>query len=303
MDFDGRSPYMFPEESLAPQIFEGHLLSHINLFVDNSLYTSRYLYVSGSLALQEAFNSISKFAGALLFWFASGSNSHISRRLSGNSHASNSLSCKSPVQVKHIASSGHNLLGFSFRRSNRTPFTPLIFSKISSFTARQLLSQVGEPHSFSVLSLAAALVPPFNNVSPKSFSVPLENTDMQIQRCMDKGPCEVEDHGCADLSFPELNWTRHAVEPRTGIEFPTILDNFLAGEQNSNLTSEVLVGTGSRTMTIIRIKSLKVYAFGFYVHPYDVCMKLSPKYASIPIGEVNKCHDFYKDLLRYRFIS
>ncbi|KAI8550898.1 hypothetical protein RHMOL_Rhmol06G0143200 [Rhododendron molle] len=61
----------------------------------------------------------------------------------------------------------------------------------------------------------------------------------------------------------------------------------------------VLVGTGSRTMKIIKIKSLKVYAFGFYVHPYDVCAKLGPKYASILAGEVNKCHDFYKDLLRY----
>lgn len=58
------------------------------------------------------------------------------------------------------------------------------------------------------------------------------------------------------------------------------------------------MGTGSRTMKIIKIKSLKVYAFGFYVHPYDVCAKLGSKYASILAGEVNKCHDFYKDLLR-----
>ncbi|CAK9153054.1 unnamed protein product [Ilex paraguariensis] len=51
-------------------------------------------------------------------------------------------------------------------------------------------------------------------------------------------------------------------------------------------------------MTIIRIKSLKVYAFGFYIHPYDVCEKLGLKYASIPVGELNKHNKFYEDLLR-----
>ncbi|KAF3658415.1 putative pre-mRNA-processing factor 6-like [Capsicum annuum] len=61
----------------------------------------------------------------------------------------------------------------------------------------------------------------------------------------------------------------------------------------------VLVGTGSRIMKIIRIKSLKVYAFGFYVHPFDVCRKLGWKYASVPFCELNKRQDFYQDLLRY----
>ncbi|XP_021804378.1 fatty-acid-binding protein 2-like, partial [Prunus avium] len=61
---------------------------------------------------------------------------------------------------------------------------------------------------------------------------------------------------------------------------------------------QVLVGTGSRTMKIIKIKSLKIYAFGFYVHPYSVCKKLGSKYASISVDELNKRHDFYEDLLR-----
>lgn len=51
-------------------------------------------------------------------------------------------------------------------------------------------------------------------------------------------------------------------------------------------------------MTIVKIKSLKVYAFGVYVHPYSLCEKLGPKYASISADELNNHHDFYKDLLR-----
>lgn len=38
------------------------------------------------------------------------------------------------------------------------------------------------------------------------------------------------------------------------------------------------------------------------VHPYSLCEKLGPKYASISAGELNTSHDFYKDLLRYQKI-
>ncbi|RDX98486.1 Fatty-acid-binding protein 2, partial [Mucuna pruriens] len=69
-------------------------------------------------------------------------------------------------------------------------------------------------------------------------------------------------------------------------------------DQETKCGCSVLVGTGSRTMTIVKIKSLKVYAFGFYIHPYSLCEKLGPKYASISADELNNRHDFYKDLLR-----
>ncbi|XVF35257.1 hypothetical protein REPUB_Repub18cG0129900 [Reevesia pubescens] len=120
----------------------------------------------------------------------------------------------------------------------------------------------------------------------------------QMQEYMNRRPCEVGHQGCCSLSFLDLNWTRHAVEPRTGIEFPTILDNILDRQNNSSLASEVLVGIGSRIMKIIKIKSPKVYAFGFYIHPFSICQKLGPKYASIPVSELNKHNDFYQDLLR-----
>uniref|UniRef100_A0A5B6ZKE7 Putative fatty-acid-binding protein 2 n=1 Tax=Davidia involucrata TaxID=16924 RepID=A0A5B6ZKE7_DAVIN len=300
MDLDGGSPYIFPMEPFAPHSFGAHLLSQISSFVDSSIYHSRYLYPPGNLALPEAFNCISNFAGALLFWFAGGSNSTIHGNLSGNSHGSNLRSYKSPMQVKHITATRQNLTVFHFNSRLEGEYSnPNIFVKISSFNVRQLCKEAEQLQSFPMLSLATALVPPFDKVSPNVLAVPLDNSDIHMQRCNDQSPCKVERRGCADLSFPELNWTRHAVEPRTGIEFPIILDNILAGENSSSLTSELLVGTGSRTMTIIKIKSLKVYAFGFYVHPYDVCEKLGPKYASIPVSELNKRHDFYEDLLRY----
>lgn len=75
--------------------------------------------------------------------------------------------------------------------------------------------------------------------SSKVLAVPLEKTDVQMHECVDQRPCEVGHHGCGGLSFVDLNWTRHAVEPRTGIEFPMILDQFLDAENASSSDSEV----------------------------------------------------------------
>lgn len=65
---------------------------------------------------------------------------------------------------------------------------------------------------------------------------------------MDGRPCEVETRGCGPFSeiyLQNLAWSSNAVEPRTGIEFPTVLDNIITGE-NTSLTPEV-----SRQNTII----------------------------------------------------
>lgn len=71
------------------------------------------------------------------------------------------------------------------------------------------------------------------------IAVPLENSELQVHGCMDQNPCEVAYRTHAGLTFPDVNWTRHAIEPKTGIEFPVILDNILSAENNSSLSSEV----------------------------------------------------------------
>ncbi|KAK6119605.1 hypothetical protein DH2020_046628 [Rehmannia glutinosa] len=290
---DGGSSSIFPMDPLLPQSFGVHWLSHITSFVDNS----RYLYVPGSSVLQEAFNCMSKFAGALVVWFASGSNCNVGHKLPG-SHSSCS---NSSTQVKNISSVRQDLTGFfSKSKHRRKSAIPVVFGKISSFALKQMCKEAERLQSFPLLSLAAALVPPFTNVSSNVLAIPLETSSVEAQRCVDQKPCDIENRGCgpcSDLYFQNLAWAK-TIEPRTGVEFPTMLGDIISGESNYSFTPEVLVGTGSRTMTIIRIKSLKVYAFGFYVHPFDVCEKLGPKYACIPENELNKRQDFYQDLLR-----
>jgi hypothetical protein len=43
--------------------------------------------------------------------------------------------------------------------------------------------------------------------------------------------------GCPHLSVSEWNLANSTVEPKTGIEFPVVLDNLLDGEQNYSFNS------------------------------------------------------------------
>ncbi|KAK9698232.1 hypothetical protein RND81_08G090100 [Saponaria officinalis] len=193
-----------------------------------------------------------------------------------------------------------NLCWFSnvslFKSSNSNFFTHFkhLCHAVSTFSIK---------HPFirpdSIQSLAAAIILPLNNLASNMFSIlPAHAHHVQMLGSVDQTPCTARLRGCLGHSFTDHYWTRRAVEPLTGIEFPGILNNIVAMENQSNLSSEVLVGTGSRTVTIIKIKSLKVYAFGFYVHPYSICQKLGSKYANIPAAELKDCSDFYADLLR-----
>ncbi|KAI9107137.1 hypothetical protein K1719_022665 [Acacia pycnantha] len=295
-------PFMGSDEvhpdifSLEPFVFHNlgtHLFSQLHSFADNSIYHSRNLYAPGSLALQEAFNRISGLAGAFIVWFCSGTSSKITEDLAGSQYRISGAF----MQIKPISSVRHNLVGFHFSfRSERKSIGPKALVKISHSAMRLFWREVKRLQSYPVLSLAAALVPPIQNLSSTLLTGPLENSELPKHGSKDQVPCEVKKKGCAQLSFPELNLTKHVVEPETGIEFPIILNNVIDGEQDVSLNSEVLVGTGSRTMTIVKIKSLRIYAFD--VHPSSLCEKLGPKYASFSAGELNNSHDFYKDLLR-----
>ncbi|XP_061337771.1 fatty-acid-binding protein 2 [Gastrolobium bilobum] len=279
--------------SLDPFAFNNFLGSNLlHSLVDNS----RNSYVPGSYALQEAFGHVSRLAGALLLWLSSGSSSNVAQGIARSLNGPlPGFGNATTVQVKPMS----NVAGFGFPfRSRRKSSAPVTLAKISSFAMRLLWREAKRLQSYPVLSLAAALVPPIQNLSSNVLAGPLQNPDVQMNGGMNQMPREVEQQGCPRLSFPDLNQAKPAVEPKTGIEFPVVLDNISAGEQNSSFNSEVLVGTGSRTLTIVKIKSLKVYAFGFYVHPYSLCEKLGPKYASISADELNNRHDFYQDLLR-----
>lgn len=158
-------PYIFPLEPLLSKSFRGHTFSQLNSFVDNSLHQSRFLYIPGSMAFQEALKCMSKLAGALLFWFTSSSSSNLTQQISGNQHGPRVGSSHSLTQVKHITSTKHELTGFRFGyRSKGESSSLVVLGKISSFMRRLLCREAERLQSFPVFSFAAALVPPLENL-------------------------------------------------------------------------------------------------------------------------------------------
>ena len=161
MDPNGGSSNIFPMDPLVPHRFSIHFLSHIVSFVDNS----RYLCVPGTLALQEAFNCFSKFAGAFFIWFARGSNSNINGKILGRHDGSNPINCKGDNQLKRIISQGQKFKGVLDNCiCEGKSSIPFILDKISRFSMKQFYIEAEHLRSFPALSLAAALVPPLNNV-------------------------------------------------------------------------------------------------------------------------------------------
>lgn len=79
----------------------------------------------------------------------------------------------------------------------------------------------------------------FASRSSKLLSGPMQDPDMQIHGSMDQLPKEVERQRCPRLSISELNLANSTMEPKTGIEFPVVLDSLSAGEQSSRSDAEV----------------------------------------------------------------
>lgn len=79
----------------------------------------------------------------------------------------------------------------------------------------------------------------FASRSSNLLSGPMQDPDVQMHGGMDQVPKDVERRGCPRLSISELSLANSTVEPKTGIEFPVVLDNLSAGDRNSSLGSEV----------------------------------------------------------------
>jgi hypothetical protein len=152
MDSD---PNIYP---LQPFVFNNFLGSQ---FLQSFLQNSRNLYESS--AIEEAFGHVSKFAGALLFLFTGGGSNFCgggSLRFgggSGNVHMN--------IKVKPVIT--NNVAGFGFPfglRSKRKGLERVSLGKISNFVVKLFWREAKRIQSYPILSIAAALVPPIQNL-------------------------------------------------------------------------------------------------------------------------------------------
>jgi hypothetical protein len=255
------APIVILSDSQSIYGLSQNLISQFSSLVDSSIKRPKNLYASGTLALHESFNRLNKVTGALFFW--------LSRETSSN--LSHSKSRVHPSQIKHCIE--------KLKWDGRS--MQVVLGRFLNMTIGKVLRDVQLNPAYGVLSLAGSGVPPFDNMSSKVLAESLPFASYG-ENCK----------ACANIPISDVAWIRDTTEKLTGIKFPTFI------EDNFNYTTELLVGTGSKTMTIMRFKTLSVYAFGLYIHPDSLCEKLGWKYASVPTAELKNNPGFFRDLLR-----
>ena len=165
LDIDLGYQYIFPTETNLSHGFGAQFLSQFGSLVDISSPHYNHFITSGSLALQETLSCISKFAGTLFIWSSSRSNFNLFRKLSRNSRGSSQRNKLSSRQIKHVNSSRQKPSRLHFGSgSDAGSVVPVFFAKLASSTLSFLWKQVRKNQAFPVLSLAAALIPPFDNL-------------------------------------------------------------------------------------------------------------------------------------------
>ncbi|KAL5213135.1 hypothetical protein ABZP36_023982 [Zizania latifolia] len=292
-DHNGGYLHKFPIDCPISHDIGLGLISHVGNLVESSFMNPRHICSTGSGAVQEAFSCFNKFAGAFYFWLSKASNPKIFHRLSAMA-GSSSRACRS--QIKQATSCMQHLAGLSFGSQVREEHAmQMLLAKLANETFGQLRNEVEERHAHNILMLAAAtVIPPFQNISPKMLaeSLALGKDGGLIGEPVNQHSLEETRSGCTCVAVPRMILPEDSTEPTTGIKFPTLLDD------NSNPTAEVLVAMGFRSMRIMRVKNLNLYAFGLYIQPDSICKRLGPKYASVPVAELKDHPDFYEDLLR-----
>lgn len=165
MESDGRAPFVFPMEPFISHGFGSHWFLQFNSFFDTAFHHSKDFHLSGTLAIRGAFSCMSKFAGALLCWCSTVSNSNFSNTVSGSRSNGKALSVKALMQIKHFASCRDSLFGLPFFCLSKGKFpTRPVFDKIFDFAINHLAREAEMLQTFSVLSLAGALVPPLDHL-------------------------------------------------------------------------------------------------------------------------------------------
>ncbi|KAM0912211.1 hypothetical protein ACQ4PT_012916 [Festuca glaucescens] len=292
-DHNGGYLHKFPADSLISHDTGLRLIAHVGTLVESSFQHPRHICSAGSGTVQEVFGCFNKVAGAFYFCLSRASNPKILHRLSAIA-GSSSRACRS--QIKQATSCLQHLAGLQFgSRVREERAIQMLLARLANVTFGRVWNDVEERQACNILMLAAAsVIPPFENISPKMLmdSITLGKDGTQTREHMDQSYLEERRPGCARVAVPRTIFPEDVTEPATGIKFPTLL------EDNSNPTAEVLVGMGIRSMRIMRVKNLNIYAFGLYIQPDSVCNKLGSKYASVPAAELKDHPDFYEDLLR-----
>lgn len=180
----------------------------------------------------------------------------------------------------------------------------LVYIRFFSAIFGRLLKRA-DPLCFpAVLGVSTAIMPPLENSPPKL--VPhvdvLEEEDPDSKIPIRQGVtmdqvgevqnCQIE----CGLKVDTMN--DMVLEPKTGFKFPMVLSRDICLDQTLDASTQVLAGVGIKSLTLVKLKSIKIYAFGFYIKPDGLKAQLGEKYGLVSPEELKHKACFYEDLLR-----
>lgn len=141
-------------------------------------------------------------------------------------------------------------------------------------------------------------MPPLEDMSAKVLSS-IETEPIEIDRVCRTSTASQEDivEPVAAIRLQES--IDFMVEPKTGFKFPVTLSpvGYKEGLEDGSF-NQVLAGVGVRSVNIIKLSLLKIYAFGFYLKPDRLRAELGAKYGGLPPEELKTKPSFYEDVLR-----
>ncbi|KAI5057347.1 hypothetical protein GOP47_0027362, partial [Adiantum capillus-veneris] len=173
----------------------------------------------------------------------------------------------------------------------------------------QMKSHRSSPHagakkSLKVATLAwsSAIMPPLENFGRSSKLLPTQ-LDQAGDATLDKEGFLEEKVEPVDTSQIQTHYLggqdKLVVEPKTGFQFPAELYPDPLSLQSAESGKQVLAGVGLRGLTVMKLKSIKIYAFGLYIRPDMLKAQLSDKYGAVSSEELKHDQRFFADLLSH----
>ncbi|BBN12590.1 protein MpPKS/CHS-like3 [Marchantia polymorpha subsp. ruderalis] len=246
---------------------------------------------AGKAAIGGGLNAVLQAAGGLLRLLGKGGSTNFEKRRRKNQRQlKRDTGVKVGAEVTEfnaaVSTYGSNLSGRGSASVLLTRVTSVLFGRLGKMRERNALPTI----------LAALLPPLLTYDRPSNMLLPAPK-DVEVENaCMVKS---VEESVKVQTKMTEkLPKDGVIVEPKTGVSFPSYL---LFGEPGAKVddysSCQVLAGVGFRSKTLIRVKSIVIYAFGLYVEPNHLRAKLGDKYAGVPPEELKYRPEFYDDLL------
>ncbi|KAH9321122.1 hypothetical protein KI387_015761, partial [Taxus chinensis] len=267
----GGYPFISAAESYPTFSYSSERWLGLSLFLNNIPNHSGQIYVPGNLSPGVALAPLPHMTGGFFFWL-------MKRRNTDPATTFTKSEWWQELNYRKWYCFHKNCTAFDIAKGNvqNTQAIPIcksgtrsvILERVTPIMSRKQWTGCQHYPSFPVFMFAAAFVRLLNNLSSKLLAIPIDDTTEKIMMerhesvqsyCIVKriGECNI-----LHLTKKTNRSFRDVVEPSTGIRFPTDLLSSQCGCGNSSPTSQVLVGVGSRSTMIAKVKPVKVYAFG-----------------------------------------